>query len=71
MLRSNQYLIRLPDNLAARVENLALVAERPKTEIIRALIEAGFASLICDRRIDTDRQWRGLILEYRARELSR
>ncbi len=70
MERHREYLIRLPSATAEAVNGLAVAAQQPRAAIIAMLVQAGLSTLVDSRETLTPRQWRGLIVEYRARQQS-
>ena len=69
MERHREYLIRLPSTTADAVNGLAAAAQQPRAAIIAMLVQAGL-TLVDSRETLTPRQWRGLIVEHRARQQS-
>ena len=68
--RHREYLIRLPGRMADAIDHLAAVTKQPKSALLGMLIQAGLTTLVAHRQVKTARQWRGLIVEYRARQQS-
>lgn len=68
--RHRQYLVRLPSATADAVDSLAAMSRQPKSAVVSAAVQAGLSTLTARRRICTPRQWRGALVEYRARQQS-